>query len=163
MRTLAIILSALIFISCKNSASTATETKLLPVATTEINTGHNGRFNKKITQIIKTEEAFKAAWKLAFANYSTKEPLPEVNFDTDEIILVTMGEQNSGGNSIEVTKVEASIGFLVALDSRSETIPLSSELKVKKSNHYVNIIRLPNYDFLNTLRTKLIWGMDKRN
>ena len=112
MRTLAIILSALIFISCKNSASTATETKLLPVATTEINTGHNGRFNKKITQIIKTEEAFKAAWKLAFANYSTKEPLPEVNFVTDEIILVTMGEQNSGGNSIEVTKVEASIGFL---------------------------------------------------
>ena len=49
---------------------------------------------------------------MAFANYSTKEPLPEVNFDTDEIILVTMGEQNSGGNSIEVTKVEASIGFL---------------------------------------------------
>ncbi len=63
-----------------------------------------------------------------------------------------------------VFKVEGRTdNFLVALDSRSETIPLSSELKVKKSNHYVNIIRLPNYDFLNTLRTKLIWGMDKRN
>ncbi len=53
--------------------------------------------------------------------------------------------------------------FLVALDSRSLTVPLSIELKIKKSPHQINLIRLKNYSFLNTLRTKLIWGLDKRN
>jgi NAD+ kinase len=53
--------------------------------------------------------------------------------------------------------------FLVALDSRSLTVPLSIELKIKKATHQVNLIRLKEYSFLNTLRTKLIWGQDKRN
>ena len=53
--------------------------------------------------------------------------------------------------------------FLVALDSRSLSVPLSAELKIKKANHQINLIRLKSYDFLNTLRTKLIWGFDKRN
>ncbi len=53
--------------------------------------------------------------------------------------------------------------FLIALDSRSFTVPLSTELKIKKSPHYINLIRLQGYDFLDTLRTKLMWGMDKRN
>jgi NAD+ kinase len=53
--------------------------------------------------------------------------------------------------------------FLVALDSRSLTVPMSVELKIKKSLHQINLIRLKNYSFLNTLRTKLIWGLDNRN
>lgn len=53
--------------------------------------------------------------------------------------------------------------FLVALDSRSLTVPLSMELKIKKSTHQINIIRLKNHSFLKTLRSKLIWGHDKRN
>jgi NAD+ kinase len=53
--------------------------------------------------------------------------------------------------------------FLVALDSRSLTIPLSTELRIKKSDHNVNLIRLQNHSFLSTLRTKLMWGLDKRN
>ncbi len=53
--------------------------------------------------------------------------------------------------------------FLVALDSRSLTVPLSIELKIKKANHQVNLIRLKKYNFLNTLRNKLMWGVDNRN
>jgi len=53
--------------------------------------------------------------------------------------------------------------FLVALDSRSLTVPLSMELKITKSTHQINIIRLKNHSFLKTLRSKLIWGHDKRN
>lgn len=53
--------------------------------------------------------------------------------------------------------------FLVALDSRSESIPISCELKVKKAEHNLNLVRLKQYEFLNTLRSKLMWGLDKRN
>lgn len=53
--------------------------------------------------------------------------------------------------------------FLVALDSRSVTIPVSSELKIKKSKNQINLLRLKGHDYLNTLRNKLMWGVDKRN
>lgn len=63
-----------------------------------------------------------------------------------------------------VFKVEGRTeNFLVALDSRSKSVPVSSELKVKKAPHNLNLVRLKQYDFLNTLRSKLMWGMDKRN
>jgi len=63
-----------------------------------------------------------------------------------------------------VFKVEGRTeNFLIAMDSRSQSVPLRSELRVKKAAHSLNLIRLKQYDFLNTLRTKLMWGMDKRN
>lgn len=68
-------------------------------------------------------------------------------------------------DDIELTlRIEGRTGnFLVALDSRSETVAMSKELKIKKSDHHINLVRLNNYTFLDTLRNKLMWGMDKRN
>ena len=53
--------------------------------------------------------------------------------------------------------------FLVAIDSKSKTLPLSTELTIKKSEHQINLIRLKGHSYLNTLRNKLMWGHDKRN
>jgi NAD+ kinase len=53
--------------------------------------------------------------------------------------------------------------FLVSLDSRSETIESSVELKIRKEDFKLSLIRLNNQDFLTTLRNKLMWGLDKRN
>jgi len=68
-------------------------------------------------------------------------------------------------DDIELTlKVEGRTdNFLVALDSRSASIPLSSELTIKKSKDKISLIRLSGHDYLNTLRNKLMWGVDKRN
>lgn len=52
---------------------------------------------------------------------------------------------------------------LVALDYKSETIPVSTEIIIKKSKEQISLIRLKNHDFLSTLRNKLMWGLDKRN
>ncbi|MCB9360526.1 MAG: NAD kinase [Flavobacteriales bacterium] len=68
-------------------------------------------------------------------------------------------------DNIELTlKVEGRTdNFLVALDSRSASIPVSSELRIKKSKNEISLIRLSGHDYLNTLRNKLMWGVDKRN
>jgi len=68
-------------------------------------------------------------------------------------------------DDIELTlKVEGRTeNLLVALDSRSETIPVSSEFKIKKAKNKISLIRLTGHDYLNTLRNKLMWGVDKRN
>ena len=52
---------------------------------------------------------------------------------------------------------------LVALDYKSETISVSTEIIIKKSKEQIRLIRLKNHDFLSTLRNKLMWGLDKRN
>ena len=53
--------------------------------------------------------------------------------------------------------------FLVALDSRIQTIDASVELIIKKENFKINMVETDTQDFASTLRNKLLWGLDKRN
>jgi NAD+ kinase len=54
-------------------------------------------------------------------------------------------------------------GFLVTLDSRREIVSKEVQLAVKKENFDINLIRINENHFLQTLRSKLSWGLDKRN
>lgn len=56
-----------------------------------------------------------------------------------------------------------SSNFLITLDSRTETIDSSVQLAVRKENFDFNLVRLNNENYLNTLRDKLMWGLDSRN
>lgn len=53
--------------------------------------------------------------------------------------------------------------FLVALDSRSTPVEGDMELTIKKAHFHARLIRIKGSSFLDTLRNKLIWGMDRRN
>ena len=53
--------------------------------------------------------------------------------------------------------------FLVALDSRSENIGTKETITITKANFKVKLVKLPNESFNQTLRNKLMWGMDRRN
>lgn len=53
--------------------------------------------------------------------------------------------------------------FLCTLDARTETIKSSVQLAVKKESFMVSLVRPNEHNFLNTIRQKLYWGIDKRN
>jgi NAD+ kinase len=53
--------------------------------------------------------------------------------------------------------------YLVSLDSRIITIDNNTELTLKKTPFEINMVEIPDETFLKTLRTKLLWGEDKRN
>ena len=53
--------------------------------------------------------------------------------------------------------------FICVLDSRREIVDINVQLDVKKEKFSVNLVRLNENSFLSTLRTKLTWGLDKRN
>jgi len=53
--------------------------------------------------------------------------------------------------------------FLVALDSRIQTIDAGVELIIKKESFKINMVETDTQDFSSTLRNKLLWGLDKRN
>jgi NAD+ kinase len=54
-------------------------------------------------------------------------------------------------------------GFLCTLDSRREIVSKEVLLAIRKENFSINLVRLNENNFLQTLRNKLSWGLDKRN
>jgi NAD+ kinase len=52
---------------------------------------------------------------------------------------------------------------ICALDSRREIVNKDVQLAVKKESFSLSLIRLSENNFLQTLRNKLTWGLDKRN
>ena len=53
--------------------------------------------------------------------------------------------------------------IICALDSRREIVTKSVQLAVRKESFETNLVRLSENNFLQTLRNKLTWGLDKRN
>jgi NAD+ kinase len=53
--------------------------------------------------------------------------------------------------------------FLVSLDSRSKSVAADIKIAVKKEDFKVKLINLKGYNYLQTLRNKLNWGLDMRN
>ncbi|MBI5858965.1 MAG: NAD kinase [Sphingobacteriales bacterium] len=53
--------------------------------------------------------------------------------------------------------------IICALDSRRELVSKEVQLAVKKEKFDVSLVRLSENNFLQTLRNKLTWGLDKRN
>ena len=62
---------------------------------------------------------------------------------------------------IEVESREGS--YLMTLDSRSEVLDGRVKLLLKKADFTIKTVRLKGATFYNTLRNKLMWGVDKRN
>ena len=53
--------------------------------------------------------------------------------------------------------------LICALDARKEIVPKTIELALNQELFSVSFIRLNENSYLTTLRTKLTWGLDKRN
>jgi NAD+ kinase len=73
---------------------------------------------------------------------------PVIVPDTTHIKLVIESRQESN---------------LISLDSRSYTLKTGTEIHIKKAKFAVNLIKMPNISYIETLRNKLLWGVDKRN
>lgn len=90
--------------------------------------------------------------------------------DSDNFIITPIAPHNLNvrpivisNNKIISFKVSGrSDSFNVSLDSRSQTIKNSSELIIKKADFRFNMINLEGQHFFETLRNKLLWGLDKR-
>jgi NAD+ kinase len=67
-------------------------------------------------------------------------------------------------NTIVSFEIESrSDEIICSLDSRRELVDKNVLLAVRKENFMLNLVRLNENNFLQTLRNKLSWGLDKRN
>lgn len=67
-------------------------------------------------------------------------------------------------NSIVSFEIESRSGqALVAVDNRTELIPDSTEIAVKRADFNANLVKLNSRSYFSTLRNRLNWGFDIRN
>jgi len=53
--------------------------------------------------------------------------------------------------------------YLASLDGNSKSIRQGEELIVNKADYMINVIKFEENNFLDTIRNKMLWGIDKRN
>jgi len=53
--------------------------------------------------------------------------------------------------------------YLVAIDGRSKVLNQNTKLRIVKADYTIKTIKQLNHTFFDTLKNKLMWGVDKRN
>ena len=53
--------------------------------------------------------------------------------------------------------------YLMSIDGKSRSIKQGQEIVIQKADFMINVIKFENNNFLDTIRNKMHWGIDKRN
>lgn len=82
-----------------------------------VKSGADSGYKKAQNSIIGSQREMDMTWEKLYGNLSRKPPIPMVDFSTKQLLLVTMGEQPSGGYSISVREVsQHSRGVVVTIE-----------------------------------------------
>lgn len=96
---------------------------------------------------------------------------PILEPSSESFILTPIAPHNLNVRPIVISdKAEISLKIkgrdkqnLISLDSKQATIQTDEEVVLKRAYFHFNLINLNGQNFFNTLRNKLMWGLDKRN
>jgi NAD+ kinase len=66
-------------------------------------------------------------------------------------------------NTIRIEVESRDNSYLITLDSRTEIMDGNVKLLLKRADFTIKTLRIKGATFYNTLRNKLMWGVDKRN
>ena len=103
--------------------------------------------------------------------YSMSVGGPILTPDSNSFIISPMSPHNltirplvlPDTNSIRIEVESREKSYLLTLDSRTEVIEGNVKLLLTKADFTVRTLRIKGANFYNTLRNKLMWGVDKRN
>lgn len=68
----------------------------------------------------------------------------------------------SDSRELTITTNSRATNYRVSLDGRSVTLPVGSTIKLRKAPFVVKVVQRLKHNFGDTLRNKLLWGVDKR-
>lgn len=96
---------------------------------------------------------------------------PVISPDSKNLVITPIAPHNLNARPMVIsdeTNIQLSIDsrekdFLISLDSRITTVPKNTEIFIEKALFTIKTIIPNNQSFLQTLRTKLLWGEDTRN
>jgi len=96
---------------------------------------------------------------------------PILTPDVNSLVITPIAPHNLNARPLVVpdnTEIRLKVSgreeqYLVSLDSRIASVTNDSVLTIKKTNFQINMVEIPEETFFKTLRTKLLWGEDRRN
>ncbi|WP_035669901.1 NAD kinase [Flavobacterium sp. 83] len=96
---------------------------------------------------------------------------PILTPDVKSLVITPIAPHNLNARPLVVpdeTEIKLKVSgreeqYLVSLDSRIASVKNESILTIKKTPFQINMVEIPEETFLKTLRTKLLWGEDRRN
>lgn len=96
---------------------------------------------------------------------------PVISPDSKNLIITPIAPHNlnarpmviSDDTNIQLTIDSREKDFLISLDSRITSVSKNTEIFIKKASFTIKSIIPNNQSFLQTLRSKLLWGEDTRN
>jgi NAD+ kinase len=65
--------------------------------------------------------------------------------------------------NIELEVFSRSHSYLISVDGRSKVLDVKTKLWITKADYTIKIVKQKDYTFFDTLKNKLMWGVDKRN
>jgi len=101
----------IVLFSCSSSKDAGSSDKKPSVTTTKkmefesIAKGTNSEFVKKQNQVITKIEDLDKAWSVAFAGAVRSKPVPVIDFETQMVLLVALGERTNGGYAIKLNEI----------------------------------------------------------
>lgn len=96
---------------------------------------------------------------------------PVLSPDSKNLVITPIAPHNlnarpmviSDEKTIQLSTNSREKDFLISLDSRITSVPKNTEIFIEKAPFTIKTIVPNNQSFLQTLRTKLLWGEDTRN
>jgi len=103
--------------------------------------------------------------------YSLSAGGPIVVPSTNNLVLTPIAPHNLNVRPLVISsnrritlKVEATEpNFLISLDSQSKVVETNVEIAITQASFKVGLVRFGDQDYFETLRNKLMWGIDRRN
>lgn len=74
----------------------------------QIDRGQYGNIVEGTRSVLRTQEAFASFWERLHADRETTPPRPEVDFDSQVVVAIVLGERSTGGYGTEIDEVLAS-------------------------------------------------------
>ncbi len=96
---------------------------------------------------------------------------PVISPDSKSLVITPIAPHNLNARSMVIsdeTNIQLTIDsrekdFLISLDSRISSVPKNTEVFIQKAAFTIKSIIPNDQSFLQTLRSKLLWGEDTRN
>ena len=91
--------------------------------------------------------------------------------DTNNFIITPIASHNlnvrplivSDENEVKLEVDKRFSHFKLSIDGKQLDLSNKYSIRVQKSQSFINLLITKETDYLNTLRNKLLWGLDKRN
>lgn len=63
---------------------------------------------------------------------------------------------------LQLSVCSRSHNYLLSIDGRSQSLPDTTQLRIKKAPYRIIVAKILHHNFFNTLRDKMMWGADQR-